>query len=489
VRRVRGGKVGSVEWMQQRLPVFYLVFALVLTTVMCWVTAPFFGPDEPSQSLRALALLEGDLLPEMGANEAGAEVDTGALRAMDGMDAIRMRWEKQSPDFHDRAYGPVTASSQAQWAGVRWSGKKRFAGFGNTATYPPGLYFPAIVGWRIAQETKLTVFASLRLVRWLTALMAALVGWLALRRAGSAAWSLLAALLLPSALFLQATGSQDALMMPAAAVAVAVVWRALSERRELTRPELIVAAVPFALCAMAKPPYVTLGLLMFVPAAEFGPRGWERWRRPAISFALVAAASASWWCSVARFGFDTADEADPVRQMAFLRAHPINAALAVGRGTANAAWDFVHRGLYVVGWNDLLPHHGAALVLSACLLAVALSAPRVGVRSWVARTLMMIAVVVPLVMISAAEYVIWTPPGLATVYGVQPRYWLPVLPAMMLLATGWRAPRAGGSGGRRDWLLTAAVIVMACVACTLPWMAGRAFYRAGLIETVRINLH
>ena len=111
-----GGKVGSVEWMQQRLPVFYLVFALLLTTVMCWVTPPFFGPDEPSQSLRALALLQGDLLPKMGANEAGADVDTGALQAMDGMDAIRMRWEKQSADFHDRAYGPVTAASQARFA-------------------------------------------------------------------------------------------------------------------------------------------------------------------------------------------------------------------------------------------------------------------------------------------------------------------------------------------------------------------------------------
>jgi Predicted membrane protein (DUF2142) len=476
-----------MEWMQQRLPAFYLVFALLLTTVMCWVTAPFFGPDEPSQSLRALALLHGDLLPKMGADEAGAGVDTGALHAMDGMDAIRMRWEKQSPDFHDRTYGPVTAESQERFAGARWAGQKRFVGFGNTATYPPGLYLPAIVGWRIAQEAKLTIFASLRLVRWLTALMAALVGWLALRWSGGGNWSLLAGLLLPSALFLQATASQDALMLPVAALAVAVVWRALSERRELARAELIAASVPFVLCAMAKPPYVALGFLMFVPAAEFGARGWQRWKSPAISFAVVAGASALWWCMVARFGVDTADEADPLAQMAFVRAHPVNAILAVGRGTADAAWDFVHRGLYVVGWNDLLPHHGAALVLSVCLLMIVVCAPGVGVRSWRARTLMVVAVVVPLVAISAAEYVIWTPPGLAMVYGVQPRYWLPVLSAMMLLVTGWRAPRCE-SGRLREWLLAAAMVVLACVACTLPWVAARAFYRAGLIEAVRINL-
>src|SRR5580658_11367611 len=103
---------------------------------------------------------------------------------------------------------------------------------------------------------------------------------------------------------------------------------------------------------------------MFVPAAEFGAQGWQRWKRPAVCFAVVAGTSALWWRVVARFGVDTADEANPVRQMAFLRGHPVNAALAVGRGTVDGAWDFVHRGLYVVGWNDLLPHHGAALVLS-----------------------------------------------------------------------------------------------------------------------------
>jgi len=269
-------------------------------------------------------------------------------------------------------------------------------------------------------------------------------------------------------------------------LAVAVVWRALSERRELTRAELVVASVPFALCATAKPPYVALGLLMFVPAAEFGSRGWQRWRWPAVSFAVVVAASALWWRLVARFGVDTADGADPLRQMAFLRGHPVSAALAVGRGTAEAAWDFVHRGLYVVGWNDLLPHHGAALMLSVCLLVVALYGPGVSVRSWRARTLMLIAVVAPLVAISVAEYLIWTPPGLATVYGVQPRYWLPVLPGMMLLVTGWRAPR--GESGRRPWLLAAVTMLLICVACTLPWMAARAFYRAGLMEAVRINL-
>ena len=148
-----------------------------------------------------------------------------------------MQWEKQSPDFHDRAYGPVTAhKSQAHWAGVRWSGEKRFAGFGNTATYPPGLYLPAMVGWKIAQEANLTMFASLRLARWLTALMAALAGMAGTARGPRQRHGMLLAALSAAK---RAVSAGDGLAGRAddaggSAWVWRVVWRALSERRELT---------------------------------------------------------------------------------------------------------------------------------------------------------------------------------------------------------------------------------------------------------------
>jgi len=480
-------KAGSVESLERRLPALYFVFALLLTTVLCWTAAPFFGPDEPNQSLRVLALMHGEILPRMGPDQAGGNIDTGAVHAMDAMDSIRMRWEPQSPDFHDRKYGPVTPEAQARWADVRWSGKRRFVGFGNTATYPPGLYAPAMAGWKIAQAANLTIFASLRLARWLTAFTAALLGWLALRCSGRGAWMLLPPLLLPSQLFLQATCSQDALLLPVSALGVALICRALDERRVLGGGELVVATVLFALCAMAKPPFAALGLLIFVPAVELKQRGWKLWAKQAASFASVVIACGAWWRLVARFGVDTADEADPVGQAAFLRSHLFAASAAVFRGTADAAWDFVHRGLYVVGWNDLLPHHGAALVLSVCLLVIAWRAPGAGVRSWRARILIAVAVIIPLIAISVAEYLIWTPVGLQTVYGVQPRYWLPAFPAMMLLVTSWRMQRRE-KPERRGWLLFSATILLACIACTLPWMEARAFYRAELMQAVLINL-
>ena len=48
--------------LERRLPVLYLVVALLITSLTCILTAPFFAPDEPDQSSRALELSHGRLL-------------------------------------------------------------------------------------------------------------------------------------------------------------------------------------------------------------------------------------------------------------------------------------------------------------------------------------------------------------------------------------------------------------------------------------------
>lgn len=480
LRLSRSPRFCETDRMPRRLADIYLLFALALTSVLCLVTAPFFAPDEHAQSLRAVTLAHGQLLPTMGASEPGAQIDSGVTAAMDAVDTLRVRWEPLTADFHDRHYGPLTPQAQLPIEAIRWSGSRTFAGFGNTASYPPLFYLPAMAGWRIAEASRITVLNSLRLARWFDALTAVLLGWWALRIGG---WPMLPVLLLPSTLFLEASSSQDAVMIPAAALAIALVLRALCEDRVLSRSGLALASILIAACAMARPPYLALGLLLFLP----------RWRRiafPALAFAFIAAAAGLWRLAVAPFPIDTADEADLARQTQFLHTHPLAAAAALLRGTGNAAWDFVHRGLYVVGWNDLLPHHGAALVLSLCLLLFASAMPRLPLRGWLRWSLLCAAIAGPLLGLSLAEYMIWTPPGLRTVYGLQPRYWLPVFPAIMLLAACLPRPnlrRARNTRHFADRLLCATALALALVACTLPWMEAHAFYRTGLLPVLRLN--
>jgi uncharacterized membrane protein len=469
-------------WVR-RVPELYLGFALVVTGLLCFVTAPFFAPDEANQSLRAISLAHGQIVAAAPGDEAGGYVDDGPYRVMDLVNQFRMAWEKRSKDFRDRPWGAISAAQQRKLAEVRWARQSGFAGFGNTAVYPPMLYGPAILGWRIGEAADWTVFASLRLARILCALTAVLVSWVALRLWAGSRALLLGVLLLPSAMFLSGASSQDALMVPLAELAAALLTRAMDGAREFRAWELWTVAGVLACVAAARPPYVGLAFVLFLPGVEARVSGWRRWVAPGVAFAVVLGACAGWRELVAKLGIDTAQEADPEKQTAFLKGHPVAGAAAVLHGTADAAWDFVHRGLYVIGWNDLLPHHGAAAVLAACLVAILLAVRPVPLRTWRGYVVLGCAVVAPLLGISLAEYVIWTPPGLGTVYGVQPRYWLPVMPLAMILLGG----RVRWLAGQR-WLVVGACGLMAGVAATLPWFAAYAFYGEGLCAVLRLSL-
>jgi len=183
---------------------------------------------------------------------------------------------------------------------------------------------------------------------------------------------------------------------------------------------------------------------------------------------------------MAPLGLDSSDEADPVAQAAFFRGHPIAASAAILRGTWEAAMDFVRRGLYVVGWNDLLPHHGLKGLVLICFVVLIFA---LGCKwlQWRGSLLILIAVAGSLLGISAAEYVIWTPVGLRTVYGIQPRYWLPVVPIALLL---FRQAQSQTLPKWRERAVFAAALGSALMASTLPIMCAHAFWRASVWHVV-----
>jgi hypothetical protein len=80
---------------------------------------------------------------------------------------------------------------------------------------------------------------------------------------------------------------------------------------------------------------------------------------------------------------------------------------------------------------------------------------------------------------------------LATVYGIQPRYWLPVAPLGLLLVKSWRW-RAGrvwfGRSPLRGRMLLSAAALLASVACSLPFVAAQAFYREGLARLLWVAM-
>lgn len=475
------------ERMEGRLPEIYLVLALVVTVLLCWMTPPFFAPDEANHADREVSLLHGHLIEKTTPDGAGNDIDDGLVEVSDAMDNVRMEWEKHAGFFLDRTHGSITDEQQLAHVNGRWTGWTIFEDYENTAVYPPPLYLPAMAGWKTGEAANWTIFASLRFARLLCALCAVALGWLALRYCVGSRWLLFAGLMLPSVLDVNATCCQDAVVPGLSALAVAMLSRALAGKRYFSRMELVVAAVAVGLLGLARPPYAAMALMLFAPVAELRSN-WRRWVAPGVAMAVTAAVTVFWWRAVSGLQVATNDVGNPDLQHVFLKAHPFAAALAVMRGTAYAAYDFLHRGVYVVGLNDLLPHHGAAAVLSLCLLAIVFAASGPMVVSWRGRIMLAMSVLGPLLGVSLAEYIIWTPPGFFTVYGVMPRYWFAALPLGFLLLQSL-IPR------RDRWLaviprrtVMVAGVVMMLMACTLPWMVAHAFYHEGVLHVLRLNL-
>ena len=414
----------------------------------------------------------------------GQAIDENALGVMDQMDEIRMGWEKSGRGtFLHRRWGPLSGveaqERQRGLKGIRWDGDGAFAPFPNTAVYPPVLYLPAILGWRTGEAAGGTIFASLRLARLLTGLCAVLLGWGALRVCAVSRWALMPLLLLPSALFLDASCAQDACLIGVAALMAAVVTRPVVAGREFTRGELVGMAAMLAVIATARAPYLAMAPVLFLPGLEVAGRTKRRWVGPVVAALLVAAVWVWWQWLVHPVGLDTADRADPEMQVGFLREHFFAAGWAVMRGTVDAGVDFVKRGLYVVGWNDLLAPVWLRALVGVCVGLVVAAGFGCVARTWRGRGLLALCVVGPLAGVSLAEYVIWTPPGFYTVYGVQPRYWLPVMPLALLLVSGKRR-------WRTNWV-TAAGSGLALMAFTLPWVVGRVFYGESVWRVLRLR--
>jgi uncharacterized membrane protein len=263
--------------------------------------------------------------------------------------------------------------------------------------------------------------------------------------------------------------------------------RPLAGKRELIRAELIVATAALALIALARPPYTAMALMLFLPAVELRA-GSRRWIAPGVAFVAVVAVTAFWWRLVSGLPLALNDFGDPDKQRAFLHQHPLAAVLALLRGTAYAGYDFLHRGLYVIGLNDLLPHHGAAAVLTICLLAIVGASRGPVVETWRGRVLLTVSAIAPLLGVSLAEYLIWTPPGGTTVFGVMPRYWLAAMPLGILLLQSCVPARARLLALMPRQTVVLAGVVMAMVACTLPWVVAHAFYREGAWHVLLLNL-
>jgi uncharacterized membrane protein len=389
---------------------------------------------------------------------------------LDRVDALRF------PD------GRVTAVELEPLQGVHWAGRGVFGRFPNTAVYPPGLYLPQAIGWRVGEAENLTILHTLLLARLLTMICAVGIGWLALRLCGQGRWLLFACLLLPTVLNLGASCSQDALLLPIAGLAMVLLLRAIEAQRALGWGEMVLLALLLTLCIGARLPYLPMALVLLLPALE-GRRGdWLRWVQPLAGILLVACLVGAWQMMVHPMGVVQSPEANPALQTAFLRAHPLQGCLSLFDAMFDELPVTMVKGLYMLGFNDAGAPHAVYGAMALGLVGIGLLSPMAGLKTRAAKAVLLVALVGTIAAVWLAEYLFWTAPGTLHVGGLQSRYFLPLMPFVLLLGWQW------GPGLLRRFLtaermcervrFAAAAMFLAGVFYA-PWAAARVFYLSG----------
>ncbi|HET9210613.1 MAG TPA: DUF2142 domain-containing protein [Thermoanaerobaculia bacterium] len=417
---------------------FVLAAVLLFGAAFAIVTPPFQVPDEPAHFYRAYRMSEGrlDLLPTSG--RVGAPLPVSVHRIGDLFGPLTFHPERKTSP---RA---ILAALRIPLAPER----RELVFFPNSLQYTFVPYIPQAIGVAAGRLLGAPPLALLYLARLANLLCGALAVAFAVRRLPAFAWLAAMVALTPMCLSLFASASVDVTTIASSFLLVSTVARLAWGRERAARGDLLLLAAASAVLCASKPPYLPLALLvLLIPVARF-PRGRRAGFLP-IHFGLSLLA-ASWPLAISRVMRYGRLEAgvDAGRQIHDSLLHPFHLLRLVIEDYAVHALRYLSQIVGRLGWLDTqLPAPLLAAYLAVLLALVFLDAsPRVEVRLW-QRGIAAGAVLVGMILISAAEYAIWTPYGADYIEGVQGRYFLPlVLPASWIFH---RRSWAGRIGPRR----------------------------------------
>ena len=411
--------------------VAFIIYGFVAIPIFALLTPSYQVSDEIAHFLRADQVALGQWIGvRTSPTQSGGIVDQSISDSFNLFSPIILHPERK-----------ITASILNHASAIYWNNIKSFREFNNTAIYPPFYYVMAAWAIRLGKWTNMSVVRTLKVARLMNGAAAILLGAVALQLAGSAAPWFFALLTLPMTLSEMASASQDALLIPMAAVAAALFIRLLREEF-YDRIGFGVFCALLGLIAMGRISYVALALL---PLAISHPS----LRARLVGCTIAAAAGLGWaWIAwriaLVPFGLPGADAP---AQIHYLMAHP-SSIFPLIANTMRYQWDlYVESFVGKLGWLDLsLPH--SYIVIAIFDLVMAALASFTVVAGWKntlhQKMIVLFAMAASIGILFAALYISWSPVGDFIVGGVQGRYFIPLafFLAALFSARSSRRPRA-----------------------------------------------
>lgn len=424
---------------QSILPMWVCLFVGLLGTVsLAVLTPPFQVPDEAQHFDRAYQISEGHFLAEVKNGVAGGMLPSS-------LSALTMHFLGTDAILAPRVIRPEPLVKTLETRAIQLDAKHReFIDFTGAAAYPPQAYLPQVFGIVLGRLFGAGPLVLLFLSRLLNGLVAVTLLSFAIRIMPFGRSFALVGALLPMGLYEYASASPDASVIAGAFLLTALQLRALTDGMWRLRDVLVAAIAGLVVCS-TKPVYAPL-LLIAAPAMLVRGQRLNQLLALATILAVAIGGTAFWFgVNVGRI-ITVQPHANIHAQIDFVEGHPLAFLSAMIVSILAEFGVYMNQMIGRLGWLDVsLP----LFTYDVTILGFVLGYLATG------REKMRIPFVVPLwwilifgsavILTMLAMYIDWSPVGAPAVFGVQGRYYIPIL--ALVAAIVWSLP--GPQIGRR----------------------------------------
>lgn len=464
--------------------VTFVALASVLGVLLVVATPPLRGPDEPAHFLRAYGIAGGAIVPMMTDDlgrrglllparvydeyaffaAARARFAGGSFTYVEVFSDYR-RWQSERPEEHRRGDRPPV-----------------FVHYDGSEGYTPAPYLPHVAAAAVAKVFGLGFLPTLYLMRLTGLAFTTAVAAYAIARAQRLQWAFFAIAMLPVALYGRAVISADGGALVFTMALTALCLNAARNGSVRCVPE---RSLWMTLSVLSKPPHIVfIALEPMTRRFRELPRQWKvlaAVMAPGLillpAWLLAVSGDMAAWRMIEAMRLPP-EEFDPVRKARFLVENPFHFPALMWTTFADQPDLLWGQLIGVLGWLDVWLRPEAYVFLTLVLLVLLFDKLDVSRTARLRIALYCFLIIFGYVLaVYLIFYLTWTPIHAPTIWGVQGRYFVVILPAAAVLLSALanvRVPRAIAAA------LAVASGIVAGVA-TVEAVARTDFLRAGAV--------
>lgn len=419
---------------------FCLYFVIGLGLMI--LTPPFQSADAFAHFDREVGIAHGQLIATTQHGSSGSYLPSGELSLEDVFSTI--------------PFNPYARASDNQFHfGIQqnWDTPKIFVKY-TTGGNTPFLYVPQVLGILIGKLFSPHILVSYYLAELMNLLaFVTLARWALLQFPRRLAFPLGIFLLLPTVISVAISVNPDTLLLSLSLVFAASCFTDYTENRErsLSQPELLHATrrstrsrkkitraycigfISLFLMTLEKPPLVFLGLLL--PLADL----YSNLRRYLVRVVVFAGSVSIAYALWSKFGARgeggpmPPGSFSPARQIRLMITDPMKDVEVAGQTLRQWGWLFWKQLVAGIGWLDVSFSTWVYVSLSVALILSVLSTlyRRRGDVSRFVWSLLVLVITAS--AISFSLYAFYSSYAVSVIYGLQGRYYLPLIPPMIII--------------------------------------------------------